>query len=68
LRNLSGSEHCALDGIETVRVKMVLAEEDGASIPHGGMAYGADYVTTAQAQATQIVDSRAAASKKIAAL
>jgi predicted GTPase len=57
-----------LDDIEAVRGKRVLVVEDGPSITHGGMAYGAGYVAATQAQAAHIVDPRAAASEEIAAL
>jgi predicted GTPase len=57
-----------LDDIEAVRGKKVLVVEDGPSITHGGMAYGAGYVAATQAQASHIVDPRAAASDEIAAL
>lgn len=57
-----------LDDITAVRGKKVLVVEDGPSITHGGMAYGAGYVAATQAQAAHIVDPRTAASEEIAAL
>ena len=57
-----------LDDVGAVRGKRVLVVEDGPSITHGGMAYGAGYVAATQAQAAQIVDPRSAASEQIAAV
>ncbi|MCG6970990.1 MAG: cyclic 2,3-diphosphoglycerate synthase [Gammaproteobacteria bacterium] len=57
-----------LDDVEAVRGKRVLVVEDGPSITHGGMAYGAGYVAATQAQAAQIVDARSVASEEIAAV
>jgi predicted GTPase len=44
----------------------VLVIEDGPSVTHGGMPYGAGYVAAAAAQAAEIVDPRAAAVGEIA--
>lgn len=57
-----------LDDIAAVRGKKVLVVEDGPSITHGGMSYGAGYVAATQAQAAHIVDPRAVACEEIAAL
>jgi predicted GTPase len=57
-----------LEDVDAVRGKRALVVEDGPSITHGGMAYGAGYVAATQAQAAQIVDPRAAASEQIAAV
>lgn len=53
---------------EQVRGKRVLVVEDGPTITHGGMPYGAGYVAATQAQAAQIVDPRSTASGQIAAV
>ncbi len=45
-----------LDDEEAVRGKRVLVVEDGPSITHGGMAYGAGFVAATQAQAAEIID------------
>jgi predicted GTPase len=55
-----------LDDPEAVRGKRVLVVEDGPTITHGGMAYGAGYVAATQAEAAEIVDPRGAAVGEIA--
>ena len=49
-----------------IRGKRVLVVEDGPSVTHGGMPYGAGYVAAAAAQAAEIVDPRAYAVGEIA--
>lgn len=44
-----------------VRGKRVLVVEDGPTITHGGMSYGAGFVAASEAQAAEIVDPRTAA-------
>jgi predicted GTPase len=51
---------------QQVRGKRVLVVEDGPTITHGGMAYGAGYVAATEAQAAAIVDARSAAAGSIA--
>jgi len=63
-----GASPVQLDHAELVRGKRVLVVEDGPTITHGGMPYGAGYVAATQAQATAIVDPRSAAVDEIAAL
>ncbi len=57
-----------LDDQRQVRGKRVLVVEDGPTITHGGMAYGAGYVAATQAQAAEIIDPRTAAAEKITAI
>jgi predicted GTPase len=57
-----------LDDPDAVRGRRVLVVEDGPTITHGGMAYGAGYVAAARAPAAEIVDPRAAAAPAIAAV
>ncbi len=57
-----------LDQPELVRGKRVLVVEDGPTITHGGMPYGAGYVAATQAQAAEIVDPRAVAVDDIATI
>lgn len=57
-----------LDDPERVRGKRVLVVEDGPSITHGGMPYGAGLVAATQAQAAAIVDPRGTAVDEIAAV
>lgn len=54
-----------LDDPESVRGKRVLVIEDGPTITHGGMAYGAGYVAAIDAHAHLIVDPRDTASEEI---
>jgi predicted GTPase len=51
---------------EKVRGRRVLVVEDGPTITHGGMAYGAGFVAAQAAEAAEIVDPRAAAVPEIA--
>ena len=53
-----GASPVRLDDEEAVRGKRVLVVEDGPSITHGGMAYGAGFVAVTQAQAAEIIDPR----------
>jgi predicted GTPase len=53
---------------ELVRNRRVLIVEDGPTITHGGMPYGAGYVAAAEAQAAEIIDPRRFAVKEIAAV
>jgi predicted GTPase len=55
-----------LDDADAVRGRRVLVVEDGPTITHGGMAYGAGYVAATQAEAAEIVDPRGAAVGEIA--
>jgi predicted GTPase len=57
-----------LDAPEAVRGRRVLVVEDGPSITHGGMAYGAGWIAATRAGAREIVDPRPAAAPAIAAV
>lgn len=57
-----------LDDPETVHGKRVLVIEDGPTITHGGMAYGAGFVAAKQAGAAEIVDPRHIAKDSVAAV
>lgn len=61
-----GASPVKLDDPTAVHNKRVLVVEDGPTITHGGMSYGAGYVAATQAQVAEIVDPRAAAHKEIA--
>jgi len=61
-----GASPVTLDDPAAVRGRRVLVIEDGPTITHGGMPYGAGYVAATQAQAAEIVDPRAAAHVEIA--
>ena len=56
-----------LDEPEKVRGKRVLVVEDGPTITHGGMPYGAGYVAATRAQAAEIIDPRGSAVGEVAA-
>jgi predicted GTPase len=57
-----------LNAPEKVRGKRVLVVEDGPTLTHGGMAYGAGYVAATEAGAAEIVDPRTFATGEIADL
>jgi predicted GTPase len=57
-----------LDDPAAVRGKRVLVVEDGPTITHGGMPYGAGYVAAMAAGALEIVDPRAAAAPALQAV
>jgi len=63
-----GASVVQLDDPEAVRGRRVLVVEDGPSITHGGMPYGAGYVAATRAQAAEIVDPRSVATGGISAL
>ncbi len=56
-----------VDDPDTIRGKRVLVIEDGPTLTHGGMAYGAGYVAARRFGAAEIVDPRPFAVKSIAA-
>jgi len=64
---ISGSMPVRLDEAAAVRGRRVLVVEDGPTLTHGGMPYGAGYVAALQAGAAAIVDPRACAAAEIAA-
>jgi len=57
-----------LDAPERVRGARVLVVDDGPTLTHGGMRYGAGYVAAVAAGAAEIVDPRASAHPVIRAL
>jgi len=63
-----GASPVQLDDPEAVRGKRVLVVEDGPSITHGGMSYGAGYVAAIAAQAKEIVNPRRYAADEISAV
>jgi len=54
------------DDAEALRGKRVLVVEDGPTLTHGGMAYGAGFVAATRAGAAELVDPRASAAPPIA--
>jgi predicted GTPase len=63
-----GASPVQLDEPDKVRGKRVLVVEDGPTITHGGMSYGAGFVAATQAQPSEIVDPRTVAVDEIAAI
>ena len=63
-----GASKVILDDAAKVKGKRVLVIEDGPTITHGGMAYGAGFVAAQKADAAEIVDPRVAARGRIAAV
>lgn len=57
-----------LDRPDLVRGKRVLVVDDGPTLTHGGLAYGAGWIAATSAGAAEIVDPRAAATPEIATL
>lgn len=67
-RIVRGASPVQLDDPSMVAGKRALVVEDGPTVTHGGMPYGAGYVAATQAQAAAIVNPRAAAVDEIAAV
>jgi predicted GTPase len=65
---IRGASPVTLDNPEAVRGRRVLVVEDGPTLTHGGMAYGAGFVAATRAQAATIVDPRSAATEAISAV
>lgn len=63
---LYGASIVQLENPELVCNKRVLVVEDGPTITHGGMSYGAGYIAACQAQAAEIIDLRRVAAAEIA--
>ncbi|NNL84593.1 MAG: GTPase, partial [Myxococcales bacterium] len=57
-----------LDEPERVAGRRVLVVEDGPTLSHGGMSYGAGYVAAVDAGAAEFVDPRQSATPEIAAV
>ncbi len=53
-----GASPVQLDDAESVCGKRVLVVEDGPTVTHGDMPYGAGFVAATQAQAAEIIDPR----------
>jgi predicted GTPase len=60
-RVVRGALPITLDDADAVRGRRVLVVDDGPTITHGGMAFGAGYVAARDAGAAEIVDPRASA-------
>ncbi|MGV7976082.1 MAG: cyclic 2,3-diphosphoglycerate synthase [Anaerolineaceae bacterium] len=55
---VEGASPIFVDNPEAIRGKRVLVVEDGPTLTHGGMAYGAGYVAARRYGAAEIVDPR----------
>ena len=64
---IRGASIITLDAPDTVRGKRALVIDDGPTLTHGGMGYGAGYLAAVEAGASEIVDPRASAVGHIAA-
>ncbi|GAB4485518.1 MAG: cyclic 2,3-diphosphoglycerate synthase [Anaerolineales bacterium] len=64
---IEGASPLFVDHPEAIRGKRVLVVEDGPTLTHGEMAYGAGYVAARRFGAAEIVDPRPFAVKSIAA-
>ncbi len=65
---LRGASPLRLDHAESVRGKRVLVVDDGPTLTHGGMAYGAGLVAARAASVAEIVDPRASATPALQAV
>jgi len=63
-----GGSPVRLSDPDAVRGKRVLVVDDGPTLTHGGMAFGAGYVAAKAAGATEIVDPRASAAASLRAV
>jgi predicted GTPase len=64
---LRGASIITLDAPDSVRGKRAIVIDDGPTLTHGGMAYGAGYLAAVEAGAAEIVDPRTSALGHIAA-
>jgi predicted GTPase len=60
-----GTSPVTLDDPEAITGRRIIIVEDGPTITHGGISYGAGYVAATQAQAEEIIDPRGVAVKEI---
>jgi predicted GTPase len=67
-RIVRGASPVVLDDPAAVTGRRVMVVEDGPTLTHGGMPYGAGYVAATRAQAAEIIDPRSAAVDEIAKL
>jgi predicted GTPase len=65
---LRAASPVTLDDPDAVRDRRVVVVDDGPTLTHGGMAYGAGYVAAVAARPKAIVDPRPGAAPDIAAL
>ncbi len=63
---IRGASIITLDAVDAVRDRRVIVIDDGPTLTHGGMGYGAGYLAAVDARASEIVDPRASAIGHIA--
>jgi len=63
-----GASPVRLDRVDAVRGRRVLVVDDGPTLTHGGMAYGAGYVAATAGGAAEILDPRLSAAPAIRAV
>jgi predicted GTPase len=63
---IRGASPVVLDEPDAVHGKRVLVVEDGPTITHGGMAYGAGFVAATAARPAEVIDPRVHAAEEIA--
>ena len=64
---VAGASIITLEAPEAVRGRRAIVIDDGPTLTHGGMAYGAGYLAATEAGAAEIVDPRGSAIGQIAA-
>lgn len=64
---IRGASLITLESPDAVRGKRVIVIDDGPTLTHGGMGYGAGYLAAIEARAGEIVDPRASAVGHISA-
>ncbi len=65
---VKAASRVSLDDPEAVRGRRVLVVDDGPTLTHGGMPYGAGYVAALRAGAAELVDPRRSATPDLLAL
>ncbi len=63
---IRGNSLVTLDDASAVTEKRVIVVDDGPTLTHGGMSYGAGYIAALEAGAAEIVDPRRSAAGEIA--
>ena len=66
-RIVRGASLITLDTPDAVQGKCVIVVDDGPTLTHGGMPYGAGYLSAIEAGAAEIIDPRASAVGDVAA-
>lgn len=67
-RIVSGASPVRLDDEDAVKGRRVLVVEDGPTITHGGMPFGAGYLAAQRAGAAEIIDPRSCVVEPLAAI